>query len=290
VYTRRNHALSGERLALDVDNAFYAVAESLIPSFQEQNDYEGFKLACIIHFGIDTQIPADNFAKTEVTILAEQLYNEAKASYLQKMEHIKKEALPVFQNIMITQGRGIENVFVPFVDNKKAIQVLTDLNKTIDSKGQELINALERTITLAFIDDAWKDHLRSMDDLRTSVQNATYEQKDPLVIYKVEAFNLFAQLNNEINKNIVAFLCHASIHAEQQPIREGRAAKTDMSKMKQRKDGLQIAGSGGEAPEYHDPSAQEKQEPVIVGPKIGRNDLCPCGSGKKFKSCHGKEG
>lgn len=292
IYTRRNHALSGERLALDVDNAFYSVAESLIPSFQEQNDYEGFKLACILHFGIDTQIAADNFAKADVNMLAEQLYTEAKNSYLQKMENIKKEAIPVFQNIMISQGRGIENVFVPFTDSKKALQVLANLNKTIDTKGQELVQALERTVTLAFIDDAWKDHLRSMDDLRTSVQNATYEQKDPLVIYKVEAFNLFAQLNNEINKSIVSFLCHASIHAGQQgqaQIREGRAEKTDMSKMKQRKEEMQTAGSGGQAPDYYDPSEQEKQEPVKVGPKIGRNDPCPCGSGKKYKSCHGRE-
>jgi preprotein translocase subunit SecA len=291
IYGRRNHALSGERLALDVDNAFYSVAESLIPAFQESNDFEGFKLACILHFGIDTQIPAENFSKTDTHVLAEQLYTEAKTAYLQRTETLKKEALPVFQNILVTQGRGIENVFVPFSDNVKGLQVLADLNKTIDTKGQELINALERTSTLAFIDEGWKDHLRSMDDLRTSVQNATYEQKDPLVIYKVEAFNLFAQLSNEINKQIVRFLCHASIPVQQgEPtIREGRAQKTDMSKMKQRKEGLQLAGTGGEAPEYYEPSEQEKQEPIIAGPKVGRNDPCPCGSGKKYKNCHGRE-
>jgi len=291
IYTRRNHALSGERLALDVDNAFYSVAESLIPSFQENNDYEGFKLACILHFGIDTQIAQENFAKADTHALTEQLYLEAKTAYLQRMDAIKKEAMPVFQNIMVTQGRGVENVFVPFTDNVKGFQVLANMNKTIDTKGQELINALERTATLAFIDDSWKEHLRSMDDLRTSVQNATYEQKDPLVIYKVEAFTLFAQLNNEINKNIVSFLCHASIPVQQgEPaIREGRAQKTDMSKMKQRKE-----ETGGGSPsgmqDYIDPSSEpQRQEPIVTGPKIGRNDPCPCGSGKKYKNCHGKE-
>jgi preprotein translocase subunit SecA len=291
IYTRRNHALSGERLALDVDNAFYSVAESLIPSFQESNDFEGFKLACILHFGIDTQIAQENFAKADAHVLTEQLYQEAKTAYLQRTDVIKKEAVPVFQNIMVSQGRGVENVFVPFSDNVKGFQVLANMNKTIDSKGQELINALERTATLAFIDDAWKEHLRSMDDLRTSVQNATYEQKDPLVIYKVEAFNLFAQLNNEINKNIVSFLCHASIPIQQgEPaIREGRAQKTDMSKMKQRKEETG-AGSPSGMQDYIDPSAESvKQEPVVTGPKIGRNDPCPCGSGKKYKNCHGKE-
>ncbi len=291
IYTRRNHALSGERLALDVDNAFYSVAESLIPSFQESNDYEGFKLACILHFGIDTQIAQENFSKADANLLTEQLYQEAKMAYLHRMDDIKKEAIPVFQNIMVSQGRGVENVFVPFSDNIKGFQVLANMNKTIDTKGQELINALERTATLAFIDDAWKEHLRSMDDLRTSVQNATYEQKDPLVIYKVEAFSLFAQLNNEINKNIVSFLCHASIPVQQgEPaIREGRAQKTDMSKMRQRKEEMSVGSPSG-MQDYIDPSAEPiKQEPIVTGPKIGRNDPCPCGSGKKYKNCHGKE-
>ena len=291
IYTRRNHALSGERLALDVDNAFYSVAESLIPSFQESNDYEGFKLACILHFGIDTQIAQENFSKADANLLTEQLYQEAKMAYLHRMDDIKKEAIPVFQNIMVSQGRGVENVFVPFSDNIKGFQVLANMNKTIDTKGQELINALERTATLAFIDDAWKEHLRSMDDLRTSVQNATYEQKDPLVIYKVEAFSLFAQLNNEINKNIVSFLCHASIPVQQgEPaIREGRAQKTDMSKMRQRKEEMSVGSPSG-MQDYIDPSAEPiKQEPIVTGPKIGRNDPCPCGSRKKYKNCHGKE-
>ncbi|MBU6158968.1 MAG: preprotein translocase subunit SecA [Bacteroidetes bacterium] len=288
IYTRRNHALSGERLTLDVDNAFYSVAESLIHSFQESNDIEGFKMACIVHFGIDTKVADENFGKADAHMLAEKLYLEAKGNYLQRAEQIKKEILPVFQNIMVTQGRGVENVFVPFGDNLKALQVLSNLNKTLDTKGQELILSLERTVTLAIIDDAWKEHLRAMDDLRTSVQNATYEQKDPLVIYKVEAFTLFERLNGEINKQIVAFLCHAFIPAQQgEPaIREGKAQKTDMTKLRQSK--AESVGTGTQ--DYIDPSDEpQKQEPIKAGPKVGRNDPCPCGSGKKYKSCHGKE-
>ena len=294
IYGRRNHALSGERLALDTDNAFYTVAEGLVASFQEQNDYEGFKLACILNFGIDTQIRAEELDKADANTLAQQLYNEAKTSYLRKCEAMRRDALPVFTNIRTTQGAHIENVFVPFTDGKRGLQVLTPLQKTLDTKGQELMHALERTSTLAFIDEAWKEHLRAMDDLRTSVQNATYEQKDPLVIYKVEAFNLFSQLNNEINKNIVSFLSHAGLPVEQAgpvQIREGRQQKTDMSKLRQRKEEMVAAGGGEmlEAPDYHDPSQQVKQEPIITGPKIGRNDPCPCGSGKKYKQCHGRD-
>jgi preprotein translocase subunit SecA len=294
VYTRRNHALSGERLTLDIDNAFYSVADGLISSFQEQNDHEGFRLACIVNFGIDTAITADELGKGNHNELAERLYVEAKTAYLRKCEVLKKDAVPVFRNIRSTQGSHIENVFVPFSDGKRGLQALTPLQKTLDSDGQEMVSALERTSTLAFIDEAWKDHLRAMDDLRTSVQNATYEQKDPLVIYKVEAFTLFDQLNNDINKNIVSFLCHAQLPVAEQSsgqIREGREQKTDMSKMRQRKAEMAAAAGNGlmETPDYYDPSENVKQEPIIAGPKIGRNDPCPCGSGKKYKQCHGKD-
>lgn len=294
IYTRRNHALSGERLSLDIDNAYYTVAEGLVASFQEQEDYEGFKMACILTFGIDTQITAEQLDKADAATLSQELYTEAKESYLRKCEGMRKEALPVFQNIRSTQGAHIENVFVPFTDGKRGLQVLVPLQKTLDSQALELVHALERTATLAFIDEAWKEHLRAMDDLRTSVQNATYEQKDPLVIYKVEAFNLFSQLNNEINKNIVSFLSHSGLPIEQTgpvQIREGRQQKTDMSKLRQRKEEMLAAGGGEriEAPDYYDPSEQARQEPIVAAPKIGRNDPCPCGSGKKYKQCHGKD-
>lgn len=291
IYSRRNHALSGERLTLDTDNAFYSVVRDLITSMQEQNDYEGLKLSCILYFGIETKIEELEFQKSSADQLLETLYDEAKNGYYRKTEQLRKEAVPVFKNIRSSQGNQIENVFVPFSDGNRSLQVLANLQKTIDSNGNELIQSLERSITLAFIDDAWKEHLRAMDDLRTSVQNATYEQKDPLVIYKQEAFNLFIQLNYEINKNIVSFLSHAHLPSEKQGsagIREGRLQKTDMSKTRQRKE-ESVAGGSGE-PDYHDPSENIKQEPIISGPKIGRNDPCPCGSGKKYKSCHGKEG
>jgi preprotein translocase subunit SecA len=159
------------------------------------------------------------------------------------------------------------------------------------------MNALERSITLGIIDDAWKEHLRAMDDLRHSVQTAGYEQKDPLVVYKIEAFAAFKQMDDNVNREIVSFLCHCSIPMEQTNagrIREGREQKTDMSKMNHQKAQFTSSSSGGpdyisQENDYHDPSAPVKQEPVRVEPRVGRNDPCPCGSGKKFKSCHGRE-
>jgi preprotein translocase subunit SecA len=296
VYKKRNHALFGERLALDLDNSFYSVANGLINSFKEGNDHDGFKLAAIVNFGIDSSITAEELDKEDVNSLSDRLYEEAVTQYRKKTDTLVKQTLPIIKNIRLEQGNHIENVAVPFTDGKKQIQALANLDKYLVTEGRELNDALERNITLALIDDAWKEHLRAMDDLRHSVQTAGYEQKDPLVIYKIEAFGAFKQMDDQVNKDIVSFLCHAQIPMEQTnagQIREGRERKTDMSKMRQRKE--EFAGAGGGPQQlsaendYIDPSEQIKQEPIRVEKAPGRNDLCPCGSGKKYKHCHGKE-
>jgi preprotein translocase subunit SecA len=293
IYMRRRHALFGERLALDLDNAFYTVSADTVGSFKEQSDYDEFKLATIVNLAIDTAITKEEFDKDNEQELSNRLYEEAINNYTRKKQELARQALPVFNNIRKTQGRHIENVVVPFTDGRKSMQVLANLEKTISSEGHELMNAMERNITLALIDNSWKEHLRAMDDLKQSVQTASYEQKDPLVIYKLEAFNLFKRMEGEVNKEIVQFLCHCGIPVEQQQdIREGREQKTDMTKMRQQK--TELDSSGAEeithGDDYHDPSnVAVKQQPVIAAPKIGRNDPCPCGSGKKYKQCHGKD-
>jgi preprotein translocase subunit SecA len=294
VYSKRHHALFGERLALDLDNAFYSVADGLVYSFKEANDLEGFKLAVILHFGIDTDITAEDLDQQDVTTLADRLYAQANERYSAKKVALAQQTMPIITNIRKEQGKQIENVAVPFTDGKKSIQALANLDKYFETNGAELGNSLERSITLALIDDAWKEHLRAMDDLRQSVQTAGYEQKDPLVIYKIEAYNAFKQMDDQVNKDIVSFLCHAAIPMEQSnsgQIKEGREKKTDMSKMNANKSQIDAAGSDYAANEndYYDPSPAVKQEPIRAEPKIGRNDPCPCGSGKKYKQCHGKE-
>jgi preprotein translocase subunit SecA len=284
VYEKRNHALFGERLALDIDTAFATVSESLTDSFREQADYEGFKMASIMHFGLDTAITEEELNKGDTTTLSDTLYQEAIDRYNRHKEDLQKNAIPVFRNIRLKQGSHIENVVVPFSDGRKGLNVLANLDKTLKSDGLELTNALEKTITLAVIDDAWKEHLRAMDDLKQSVQTAYLEQKDPLVIYKMEAYNLFRNMNAEVNKDIVSFLSHAAIPVQQEtPLREGRQQRTDMSRMRANKEEVDAAGDDYAANE------KDKLVPVSAGPKIGRNDPCPCGSGKKYKQCHGKE-
>ena len=286
IYAKRHHALFGERLALDLDNAFYGVAEGLVYGFREQSDFEGFKLAVIVNFGLDTAITETQLNKESAQNVAELLYQEAIAHYNRRRADMMAQAMPVFKRIRLQQGNHIENVIVPFTDGKKAMEVLGNMDKTLATNGAALVNALERTIALALIDNAWKEHLRAMDDLKQSVQTATYEQKDPLVIYKMEAFELFKKMDTEVNKDIIEFLCHATIPlTETDQVQEGRQQKTDMSKMSVTK---QDAGAAPTENDYYDPTP-EKQQPITVGPKIGRNDPCPCGSGKKYKACHGRD-
>jgi preprotein translocase subunit SecA len=294
IYSKRQHALFGERLALDLDNAFYAVASNVVNQYAGTNDHEGFKLAAILHFSIDSQIQKEELEKGDIQQLSDTLYKEAIEHYNSRKAGLAKQSLPVFQNVKLNQGSHVVNVIVPFTDGKKSLNVLTNLDKAISSKGMDMVSSVEKTITLAIIDDSWKEHLRGMDDLKQSVQTAVYEQKDPLVIYKQTAFQLFSNMDAEVNKDIVSFLCHVALPIESggSNLREGREQRTDMSKMKVRKDEL----SQAEGPElmdgenkYNDPSNAPKTEPVRVGPKVGRNDPCPCGSGKKYKACHGRD-
>ena len=294
VYTKRQHALFGERLALDLDNSFYSVSANILQEFAGNNQYDEFKLNVIMHLGVDTAIAKERLEKGNLNELTEELYKESIEHYAKRKQGIAKQSLPVFQNVRLTQGNHIVNVVVPFSDGKKSINVLTNLEKAVNTKGAEVVSSMEKAITLGIIDDTWKEHLRAMDDLKQSVQTAVYEQKDPLVIYKQSAFELFSSMDAEVNKDIVSFLCHTSLPIEQgaASLREGKERRTDMSSMKVRKDEL----PGSDSPEfintenkYNDPSVQVKSEPVRVGPKVGRNDPCPCGSGKKFKSCHGRD-
>ena len=170
------------------------------------------------NFGLDTKIDQEEFLKKDFNSLTDELYNEAIADYQQHKERSANRQCLSLKISVISQGSHIENVVVPFSDGRKGINVLVNLDKTIQTNGEELSNAMERNITLAIIDDAWKEHLRAMDDLKQSVQTVYLEQKDPLVIYKVEAYNLFKRMSSEVNRDIVSFLCHAQL-----PIQEERS-------------------------------------------------------------------
>ncbi|MEZ5045804.1 MAG: preprotein translocase subunit SecA [Chitinophagaceae bacterium] len=291
IYTRRKNALFGERLALDLDNAFYDCCNNIAAQFDSQRNYEEFKLQVIRDFAFEPDISEQDFLKMPANKMTDKLFSQLNEVYQHKMEGIKAQTAPVLQSILNQNGDRVENVAVPFTDGHKEMNVVTNLKKTIHSEGKELVHAIERQITLGLIDESWKNHLRQMDEMKQSVQLASYEQKDPLLIYKFEAFNLFKEMIGETNKHIVSFLMRCGIPFEQeQDIHQARQQKTDMTGMRANKEQIDAAGEDYAANEndYYDPTPT-KQEPVKrLEPKIGRNDACPCGSGKKFKQCHGK--
>ncbi len=294
IYKRRNHALFGDRLAIDIDNAMYDVCLDIATKFEDSRDFEAFKLDVMMHLAMEPQdITADEFAKADLSTIGDKLYHQVKEFYARKSAAISEHIMPTLKQIHAENGDRIENIVIPFTDGIRGIQVYANLKETVEGNGRPVIQQLEKGMTLALIDDAWKDHLRAMDDLRQSVQMASYEQKDPLLIYKFEAFNLFKQMMLETNKTIVSFLLRAGIPMQDAPPQaaEEIPQHTDMSQLQMNKEDIDEAGQDYAADEhdiYDEEGSSVKRSPVQAGPKIGRNDPCPCGSGKKYKSCHGR--
>jgi preprotein translocase subunit SecA len=282
IYTKRRHALFGDKLAIDIANMFYDVCEQIVLQFQDMRDYDGFKLELLKNFAIDSEISEKEFFEMSPEKLTDQLYDKAFKYYKKKSEIIADKAFPIIKDIIENNSRHYENIAIPITDGHKMLNVLANLKKAYETKGKEVIISIEKGITLAIIDDAWKDHLRELDDLKQSVQNATYEQKDPLLIYKFESFELFKRMLQKVNKDIISFLVKGNLPLQDaSDVKEGHTPqRNDMSKLKTtRDDGMDAARSQR--------TSEQVNQPVVAEKRVGRNDPCPCGSGKKFKNCHG---
>ena len=289
IYSKRKNALFGERLDVDINNTVFDVAADIVTQYKEENNYEGFQLEIIRVFSVDTEISEDEFASTHINPLTDKVFHEVTAFYKRKADAISEQAFPVLKDVFTTRGEYIENIVVPFTDGIHGIQVAVPLKKAVETHGHEVFKSFEKNVVLYLIDDAWKEHLREMDELKQSVQNAVYEQKDPLLVYKFEAFELFRQMLATVNKEIVSFLFRGGIPVQQEAdeVKEAKPQpKTDMRKMRTSKPELVAESSGVPMNEFSD-MPQPKATPVRVEQKIGRNDPCPCGSGKKYKNCHG---
>jgi preprotein translocase subunit SecA len=287
IYTKRKNALFGNRLDVDLNNTFFDVVEDIASEYKDANNYEGFRLEVIRIFSVDTATTQDEFAGLSLNKLVDKTFGEVTEFYKRKSEAIAQQAFPVLKDVFDTRGNHVENIVVPFTDGLQSMQVAVPLKKAIENKGHEVVKSFEKNVTLYLIDDAWKEHLREMDELKQSVQNAVYEQKDPLLVYKFESFELFKQLLASVNKDLVSFLFRGGISVQQQPdeVREAKPQpKTDMRKMRTSKPEL-VSESGNVL--IDDTRELQKASPVRVEQKIGRNDPCPCGSGKKYKNCHG---
>ncbi|WP_295793419.1 preprotein translocase subunit SecA [Mucilaginibacter sp.] len=287
IYAKRKNALFGERLEVDINNTIFDVVEDVVTEYKESNNYEGFTLEMIRLFSVDVEISHDDFTAKNINGIVDIAFAEVNEFYKRKHDAIAQQAYPVLKDVYDTRGDYVENIVVPFTDGINGIQVSVPLKKAIANKGQEVFKSFEKNVTLYLIDDAWKEHLREMDELKQSVQNAVYEQKDPLLVYKFEAFNLFRGMLASVNKDLVSFLFRGGIPTQQEPdeIREAKPQpKLDLKKMRTSKP--ELVGEANGVP-MMDMRETQKATPVRVEQKIGRNDPCPCGSGKKFKNCHG---
>ncbi len=279
IYKQRRNALLGERIGVAVANNTYDVCETIVNEYQPANDLEGLRMEVLRILSIDFEVTPEEFQTMKAEDLTEKLYDKVREVYTRKGEHIAEQAYPVIKNVFETRGEMFKNIVVPFTDGQRMYNVVTNLEKAYRSQGEDLMRSYEKSIILAQIDDAWKEQLREMDELKQSVQNAAYEQKDPLLIYKFESYNLFKTMVEKINRGIVSTLMKGQIPMQEpEEVREARERRTDMSRMKEGR-------AEAAVPQNQQPP---KHEPVRVGPKVGRNDPCPCGSGLKYKNCHGK--
>ncbi|AGY53389.1 Protein translocase subunit secA [Bacteroidales bacterium CF] len=282
IYTRRRNALYGERVDVDVQNMITDYAENLVSSHHGSSDFDEFTTDSIRSLSVETGIDREFFEKSNTAEVTEAYQKNIKEILKRRGDVLVQQSWPIVKQIYETQNAVYQNIAIPVSDGHKMMQMVVNLKKAYDTKGLEIIRALNKSITLLMIDEHWKEHLRDMDDLKQSVQNATYEQKDPLLIYKFESFELFKGVLDKVSKDVLSFLLKAHIplreNTQQPPVnvRQENHKKTDLSNMRTSREDLST--SGGEP---------KSQGPVHVEKKVGRNDPCPCGSGKKYKNCHG---
>ena len=278
IYTKRRNALSGERVEIDVMNMMQDIA-NIFAEKAENYDYESFSEMVMMSLSIDLGFDEEFFSHAKPAQISEKLHEHMLETYQRRMDNMVAKAYPIIKEVYEKQSAIYQNMAIPISDGRKMMTLSVNLKKAYESEGKEIARALSKSITLWQIDEKWKEHLRDMDDLKQSVQNATYEQKDPLLIYKFESFNLFSQMLENLNQEVLSFLLRAHI-----PLRDASEAKApaqqrkpDMSQMQTSR--TDLVTNGGE---------QKSKMPVHVEKQVGRNDPCPCGSGKKFKNCHGK--
>jgi len=286
IYKRRRHALFGDLLEVDIANMLHELSSNIVADYQEQRDFQGFEIELLRTLSIESPVSEDEFMRIHEDELLDKIYHSAIAAYRHRMDQIGRTAFPVIRNVYEQQGHQYENIVVPVSDGMRAVQVVTNLKKAYETEGRDLVLSLEKSINLAFIDMGWKEHLREMDDLKQSVQNAVYEQKDPLLVYKLESFELYKSFANKINQDIISFLMKAALPSDNQNAVKEAAPPPKVSTQNLKTS--RTENTGGNDGKPMDTREKQKPQPMKAEEKVGRNDPCPCGSGKKYKNCHGK--
>ena len=286
VYTKRRHALMGDRVSMDILNTMYDLSTSLVEVAENNKDYEQLVMDVRSYFAMDVPFDRETFFGRKTEINVDAIFDEALDHFNRRKERMALVADPIVQQVYINQGAQYENILIPITDGKRNYNIPVHLKTAAETHSKEVVRSFEKAILLHTIDEAWKENLRELDELRHSVQNASYEQKDPLLIYKLESYGLFKEMVENMNKKSTSVLMRAQI-----PFREPEAVKQaapekrqDYSKYRTEKD-----GTGSSTPTPNAAPAERHMEPIRAEQKVGRNDPCPCGSGKKFKQCHGKD-
>ena len=289
VYEKRRHALMGERIGMDIANTIWDRISTII----ERNDYQGCKEEFIRLFAMEVPFTEEQFSKENPEVLAESAFQQALANFNRRTEHICEVAWPVIQRVYEEQGHMYERIMVPITDGRRTYNIACNLKEAYDTQCKSVVKDFEKQILLHIIDDAWKENLRELDELKHSVQNASYEQKDPLLIFKLESAKVWDNMINEMNNRTVSILTRAAIpELQNNQVREAapeeHTNRQQYTENKQNVNEEQMVDRNQQAAARQDTRAQQPRTPLIKDKMPGRNDPCPCGSGKKFKQCHGK--
>jgi len=284
VYTKRRHALMGERIGMDIVNMIWDRCANAI----EAPTYEDCKMDLLQTLAMETPFTEEEFRNEKKEKLADKAFDAAMELFKRKTERMAQIAYPVIKQVYENQGHMYENILIPITDGKRMYNISCNLKAAYESECKEVVKSFEKSILLHVIDEAWKENLRELDDLKHSVQNASYEQKDPLLIYKLESVNLFDTMVDKINNQTVSILMRGQIPVQEpQEVRQAAPEqRQDLSKYREQKQDL--SDPNQQAAAQHDTREQQKREPIRAEKTVGRNDPCPCGSGKKYKNCHGK--
>ena len=295
VYNRRHHALIGERMGVDILNMIYDCATNLVEKYGMPGEYDELKMQVLSVFAMELPFGEAESAKMDANTKVDAIYRAAVEAFNRKSAMIAEVAFPVIKQIVEEHGaKGM--IQVPITDGKRGYRVMADIEEAYNSNGKSIAKAWQKAVLLMTIDNTWKEHLRELDELRHSVQNASYEQKDPLVIYKIESFNLFTNMLNTMNASSVSKLMRGQIivaqpNPEEAPAPQVKEAPAPIRPQAPQYKTSREAYPGAEAQRAAIAASHSQQRvatPIVAGPKVGRNDPCPCGSGKKYKSCHGK--
>lgn len=292
IYAKRRHALMGERIGVDITNMIYDTAEAIVADAREAGDYEGLKFEVMQTFAMEVPFDEPTFRSSKPTVLSEQLAEAALDMFKRRMDKLMSVANPVIQKVYEEKGQMYENILIPITDGKKVYNIAVNLKKAAESESREVVREFEKRMLLYVIDDEWKEHLRQLDDLKQSVQNASYEQKDPLLIYKLESFGIFRRMLDALNRRAIAILLRGQIPtANPEEVRQAQEQRRqDYSRYRTQKDSVARAAqqSGQAVAAGRDTREMQRPEPIHVEKKPRPNDPCPCGSGKKYKQCHGR--